>query len=91
MKQDNKDILDPCAKHGPTQQWAIVWFFGAIAIGAIAAAKFSSIDDFMYKTNAQMLDYNKYTANRVSSTTLMTEEVDPRTMGDFASAVKHVK
>lgn len=71
---------------GATQSWAVVWFFGAIIVGSGLTFLLSNIDHYLYNTNAEVLDYEKYRNNRSAFTSVPKEAQDPRALGDLRSA-----
>lgn len=73
---------------GATQTWAVIWFCAAIAIGSSLTFLFNGIDFFMYSTNAQVLDFDKYSENRKATTSLTTDSLDSRSKGAFRASAK---
>ncbi len=84
----SEDSLDPCGEFGPTQRWALVWFFGAIAIGAFLTVKLATFDRGYYDSDGYVLDYDVYAENRGAFTSVGTERVDPRARGSYGAAAK---
>lgn len=79
---------DPCKEFGPTQKWALVWFFSVILIGCAVVYNFARIDRFMYDSNAEYYNYQSYHENRLSQSTIRGDSVDPRSHGDSVSVVR---
>lgn len=71
---------------GKTQSWAVVWFFGALLVGSSLTYFLSNIDFYLYKTNAETLDYEKYRNNRAAFSAVPKEAQDPRALGDMRTA-----
>ena len=71
---------------GATQTWAVVWFFGALFVGVSLTYFLSGTDNFLYKTNAETLDYTKYKNNRKAGTSIPKDSVDSRVFGDLRKA-----
>lgn len=82
---------DPCGEFGPTQRWALVWFIGVLLGGSALVAVLASIDNRMYTSGAEFIDWNRYRQNRTASTTIGAERIDPRTVGDIATARTRVE
>ncbi len=79
-------VIDPCGEFGPAQRSAVVWFVVTLIGGVLLTARLSGIDAWMYATNAQVLDFEKYKENRAAFTSLASERSDPRSRGDIGSA-----
>lgn len=86
MGQHTNDIDDPCADFGPDQRWAVVWFISVIVIGVAATYGLSKVDRFNYDTKGRFLDNEKYRQNRLATTSIGSESIDPR-----ASSLLHNK
>ena len=84
----NEQVVDPCGEFGPTQKWAVVWFFSVIIIGATAVYHLSKVDRMMYDTNAEFFDYGAYRENRKAQSSLRGDSFDPRSHGDLNSVLK---
>lgn len=82
-----KEIADPCGEFGPTQRWALVWFFAAIAFGSFLTFKLACFDRGYYDSDGYVLDYTAYSENRSAATTIGVERVDPRARGTYSTAV----
>ena len=78
---------DPCAGFGTTQRWAVVWLLGVLIAGSILVTRLARIDTWMYATNAEFLDYDKYRENRLSQTLIASEGVEPASRGGLNSAL----
>jgi len=85
-KEDCNSSKSGIGPWGPTQSWAVVWFCAALLIGSSLTFLFNSVDFFMYSTNAQVLDFDKYAENRKSFTSLTTDSLDSRSKGSFGAA-----
>lgn len=86
IKDSNKLDSGHIGSWGPTQSWAVVWFYGALLVGGSLTYFLSGVDHFLYQTNAETLDYNKYRNNRRSLTSIPRDSVDPRVFGDLRKA-----
>ncbi len=84
----SEQIDDPCGEFGATQRWALVWFFGAIALGSFVTVKLATFDRSYYDTDGYVLDFDVYAENRGAFTSVGTERVDPRSRGSYPVAVK---
>ncbi|MFN8388660.1 MAG: hypothetical protein U0136_00045 [Bdellovibrionota bacterium] len=87
---EHSAVDDPCGSYGPTQRWAIVWFFAVILIGISAAFTFKNTDSYMYATGAENFDYKTYRETRLAQTSQVNDNVDERAQGDYATAVQRV-
>ncbi len=68
---------------GKTQTWAVIWFFSAITFGSVLTLFLSRTDFFLYKTNAETLNYSKYKENRKANSAISKDSVDRRSFGSF--------
>lgn len=78
---------DPCAEFGPTQRWAVVWFFSVIALGLFMTYRLSNLDRWMYDNNAETFNTESIRENRLAFTSVRSEQSDPRQQGDYFSAL----
>ena len=68
---------------GKTQTWALVWFFSAITFGTCLTFFLSKTDFFLYKTNAETLNYSKYRENRKANSAIPKDSIDKRSFGSL--------
>jgi hypothetical protein len=78
-----------CGPWGETQNWAVVWFVSAIFLGASLTYFFSNLDFFMYNSNAEVLDFKKYRENRTAFSSIPTDSIDARSLGNLKTAVEN--
>jgi len=88
LMSETSSHLDACGEYGPTQRWAVVWFFSVIIIGLTAVAVLRNTDYFNYTSNGEFFDYAAYRSNKVGSLYIGSEEVDSRAHGDYASVTQ---
>ncbi|MCB0346066.1 MAG: hypothetical protein KDD66_13175 [Bdellovibrionales bacterium] len=91
MSKHAESAGDPCGDFGPTQKYALVWFFCVILGGVLLTMKLASIDSWMYANNGEFLDYQQYRENRRALTTIPSERVDPRQMGSIVTAEERIE
>ena len=78
MANHHSETSDLCAGLNIWHKKAIVWFFGAIALGVFVTCKLSAIDKKLYDTKNPYLDMEEYRINREASNSLPSEHIDPR-------------
>lgn len=86
MSDSHENIENPCGEFGPTQKWAVVWFFSVILIGIGAVYTLRNTDYYNYKTNGEFFNYSAYRENRSAATSIASDSIDPRSHADLASA-----
>ena len=78
-------LQDPCGEFGPTQRWALVWFFSVIVLGVAVVCTLRFTDYYNYINNGEFFDYNAYYENRASQTHIPTMADDSRMHADLAT------
>lgn len=81
---------DPCAEFTSVQRNALIWFVVVVIGGGVLVSQLARLDNWMYQSKADPLNYEKYTENRSSQTSLASERRDPRASGDFSSARERI-
>ena len=81
-------VQDPCGDVGPTQRWAIVWFFAVLLFGLGLVFTLRNTDHYNYMTNGEFFDYNAYGENRFTSAKMHGDSPDERSQGDYATAAR---
>jgi hypothetical protein len=84
---EHSSVTDPCGEYGPTQRWAIVWFFSVIALGLALIYTFRNTDAYMFHSNAEFFHYDTYRESRVAQASIGSDTVDERSRGDYVTAV----
>lgn len=85
MATNSKNNLDTWSK---TQTWAVVWFFSAILFGSCLTFFLSKTDFYLYKNNAETLNYSKYKENRKAGSSISKDSVDSRSFGSLNDITK---
>ena len=91
MIEEQEVTNDPLAKYGSNQRYALVWFFGILIIGGGLTYVLSNIDEHLYKTDGQVLNYDKYKENREALSSIKSETQDLRADGDYVTTIKQLE
>ncbi|MDD2941591.1 MAG: hypothetical protein PHC51_01360 [bacterium] len=67
-----------CANSKCGQAFAWVWFFSVIVIGSVGTYFLANIDAYLYSVKGRVLDYDAYRENRMASSSLGRDILDPR-------------
>ena len=86
MSAEHSSVSNPCGEFGPTQRWALVWFFGAIIIGTTFAYVMAFTDFYNYSVNGEFFKYDSYSANRFGQNGIQSDSLDPRSDGRMPTA-----
>ncbi|MBP9837648.1 MAG: hypothetical protein KBC84_02940 [Proteobacteria bacterium] len=89
--KSNSECLDPCGDFGPDQKWAVVWFFAVVLIGIFAVTVLRNTDYYNYTHNGEFYDYEAYKSNRLSATSIASENVDERAHKSLSEVTKNLK
>ncbi len=76
---------DPCASFGARERWAAVWFVSVVLVGSVLTYSLAKIDRFNYDTKGVYLDNAQYRENRLATTSIGSEKLDPRARSILSS------
>ncbi len=89
MSESNN--TDPCASWGIDQKLAVVWFVIIIAIGVGLTTALKNTDSYNYNHNGEFFDYKAYKENRLSQSSIPSDDIDKRAQGDIVSTQNNLK
>lgn len=89
MSENNN--VDPCGSWGIDQKLAVVWFFIVIAIGVGLTTALKNTDEYNYSHNGEFFDYKAYKENRLSQSSIASDNIDKRTQGDIVTTKNNLK